>query len=257
MQALTVSAIVFVSLFFGVCAGMLGARRLREEHLSRETQEAVKLGVGMVAAMSSLILGLMTASVKGNFDTTARDVQQFSTDLITLDVVLRTYGAGADGPRKALIAYTDHAVAETWPAESGGGAHAAAVVQSATSEALLEAVGREIRMLAPATPVLTELRAEALERYKAIATLRWTVVAESVTAVPPVFIAVLIVWLTLIFVSFGLFAPVNSVSLVVFFLCSVSLAGALFLILEMGGPFDGVIRVPSAPMRAALAEMTR
>ncbi|MFG1393326.1 bestrophin-like domain [Xanthobacter agilis] len=256
MQALLVSAIVFVGLFGGVCAGMFGARRLREEHLSKETQEAVKLGVGMVAAMSSLILGLMTASVKGNFDTTARDVQQFATDLITLDVVLRTYGPGTDDARKGLIAYTQRMLETTWsggqagPHENGSDAS-----RGTPSEGLLEAVGRQIRSLAPATPVLSELRAEALDRYKAIAILRWTVAAESVTTVPPVFIAVLIVWLTLIFVSFGLFSPVNGVSLVVFFLCSVSLAGALFLILEMSGPFDGIIRVPSDAMQNALSQM--
>ncbi|WP_454917874.1 bestrophin-like domain [Xanthobacter sediminis] len=251
MQSVMVSAIVFVSLFAGVCAGMVGARWLREEHLTKETQEAVKLGVGMVAAMSSLILGLMTASVKGSFDTTARDVQQFATDLITVDVVLRAYGPGADDARKALIAYTSHALAETWP--DAPGVHAE--VQSTTSELLLEEMGRQIRALPSTPPALAELRADALDRYKTVGTLRWTVVNEAVTVVPPVFIGVLIVWLTLIFVSFGLFSPVNRVSLVVFFLCAVSLAGALFLILEMSGPFDGIIHVSSAAMRNALTQM--
>ncbi|MFG1479885.1 hypothetical protein V5F53_14685 [Xanthobacter sp. V4C-4] len=253
MQALLVGGLVFISLFAGVCGGMWGARRLKEQHLSKETQEAVKLGVGMVAAMSSLILGLMTASVKGNFDATAKDVQQFATDLITVDVSLRTYGPAANDARQALIAYTRHALAETWPGESAGRSR----VQSASSEILLEAVGHQIRILAPATPVQAELRAEALERYKTVTSLRWTVVGEAITSVPPVFIAVLIVWLTLIFISFGLFAPVNAVSVVMFFLCSLSLAGALFLILEMSGPFDGIIQIPSSAMRHALDQMRR
>lgn len=253
MQALAVGALVFVSLFAGACAGMWGARRLRENHLSKETQEAVKLGVGMVAAMASLILGLMTASVKGNFDATARDVQQFATDLITLDVSLRTYGPGANDARQALIAYTRHALAETWPGEDS----ARSRIQSTSSEILLEALGHQIRILAPASALQGELRAEALDRYKTVTALRWTVVGEAVTTVPPVFIAVLIVWLTLIFISFGLFAPVNAVSVVMFFLCSLSLAGALFLILEMSGPFDGIIHVPSSAMSHALAQMRR
>ncbi|MFG1402711.1 bestrophin-like domain [Xanthobacter sediminis] len=253
MQALAVAAIAFVGLFGGVCAGMWGARRLKEEHLSKSTEDAVKLGVGMVAAMSSLILGLMTASVKGNFDTTGRDVQQFTTDLITLDTSLRAYGPGADDARRLLTAYTRHALAETWPERPEGRVR----VDGVTSKTRLEAVGYAIRMLASATPVEAELRAEALDRYKAAATLRWTVVAESVTAVPPVFTAVLIVWLCLIFVSFGLFSPVNVVSLVVFLLCAVSLAGALFLILEMSSPFDGIIRVPDTAMKGALAQMLR
>ncbi|WP_234051351.1 MULTISPECIES: DUF4239 domain-containing protein [unclassified Xanthobacter] len=251
MQALLVAIVVFVGLFGGVGLGMWGARRLREEHLSKGTEDAVKLGVGMVAAMASLILGLMTASVKGNFDTTERDIQRFATDLITLDVALRTYGPGADGARAALVAYTRHAIAETWP-EDGG---ANALVQSEASERLLERVGLQIRALEPQTERARELRTESLEAYKTLAALRWTVVGEAVASVPPVFIGVIIVWLTLIFISFGLFAPVNAVSLAAFFLCALSLAGALFLILEMSSPFDGVIHVASQPMRNALAQM--
>lgn len=251
MQSLAVSALVFVSLFAGAGLGMWGAGRLKEEHLSKETQEAVKLGVGMVAAMSSLILGLMTASVKGNFDTTARDVQQFATTLITLDVALRTYGPAADEAQQSLIAYTTHALAETWPETPG----IRSQVQSASSEKLMLDLGRRIRALAPTTPDQTELKSEVLTAFQAVSALRWNVIAESETVVPPVFIGVLIVWLTLIFISFGLFAPVNRVSVVMFFLCSLSLAGALFLILELGGPFDGIIKVPSQAMQGALAHM--
>lgn len=252
MPSLAVSALVFISLLAGAGLGMWGARRLRAEHLSKETQEAVKLGVGMVAAMSSLILGLMTASVKGNFDATSRDVQQFATTLITLDVSLRAYGPGAGDARQALRAYTRHALEETWPEDPG----VRSQVQSGTSEQLMLDLGRRVRALTPTDADQTELKAEAITGFQTISALRWNVIAESETVVPPVFIAVLIAWLTLIFVSFGLFAPINRVSLVMFVLCSASLAGALFLILELGGPFEGVIKVPATAMRTALAHMS-
>lgn len=251
MDALVVAGLVAACLFGGAIAGMWGARRLEERHLSKETQEAVKLGIGMVAAMASLILGLMTASVKGNFDTTTKDVQQFATYLLTIDEALRHYGPGAEGARIALRDYTAYAIAQTWP-ERGG----AAGIGGAPSEQRLAEVGRLLRALDAGTPEQTELRAEAVERYKSLAALRWVLIAESVSQVPPVFTGVLIVWLTLIFASFGLFAPVNRVSVVVFLLCALSLGGALFLILEMSSPYDGIIVVPSLPMRQALQHMS-
>ncbi|QRG07648.1 hypothetical protein EZH22_04430 [Xanthobacter dioxanivorans] len=247
MDALIVAVLVFLGLFGGACAGMWGARRLKEHHLSKETQEAVKLGVGMVAAMASLILGLMTASVKGNFDSTAKDVQQYATYLITLDVALRHYGPDAVPIRAALGDYTRNAIAETWP-DSG----MPPKIGSADSEQRLSEVGHLIRALEPRTTDQTELRGEAIERYKSLAALRWVLIEESATQVPPVFIGVIIVWLTLIFLSFGLFAPINGVSLVVFLLCGVSLGGAIFLILEMSTPFDGIIIVAPDAMRKAL-----
>lgn len=251
MDALLVSALVFVSLLAGDGLGMWGAGRLRAEHLSKETQESVKPGVAMVAAMSSLILGLMTAWVKGNFDATVRDVRQFATTLISLDVALRAYGRDADDARGALVAYTAHAVGETWPNTPG----LRGAVQSASSERLMLDLGRRIRSLTPANLDQTELKAEVLGAFQKVSSLRWNVIAESETTVPPVLIGVLILWLTLILVSFGLFAPVNRVSLVMFFLCGLSLAGALFFILELGGPLDGFIKVPACAMRASLAHM--
>ncbi|MFS8035816.1 hypothetical protein ACI7BZ_02435 [Xanthobacter sp. AM11] len=251
MQALLVSTLVFVGLFGGAIGAMLGARRLKQHHLSKETQEAVKLGVGMVAAMASLILGLMTASVKGNFDSTSKDVQQYATYLVTLDSVLRDYGPDAAAARKALLVYTRSAIAETWPA----GGDAAPLVNSIASGRQLSDVGRQLRGLNPQTPAQTELRAEAISRYQSLTTLRWTLIAESATQIPTVFTVVLVVWLILIFVSFGLFAPINAVSLVVFPLCCLSLAGAIFLILEMSSPFSGIIVVAPDAMQNALQHM--
>lgn len=250
MDSLLVAVLVCVCLFGGAVVGMWGARRLKEDHLSKETQEAVKLGVGMVAAMSSLILGLMTASVKGNFDTTSKDVQQYATYLITLDTALRHYGPDAEAARAALTDYTRNALAETWP-PAGGPPRVASV----SSERLLMQVGTLLRQLQPATTDQTELKSEALDRYRSLSALRWVLIEESAAQVPPLFVLVLIVWLTFIFMSFGLFSPINTVSVVVFLLCAVSLGGALFLILEMSTPFSGVIVVPPDGMAQALAHM--
>ncbi len=251
MQAWQVAILVFLALEGGALFGMGAQRWLKAHHLSKETQEAVKLGVGMVAAMASLILGLMTASVKGNFDTTGKDVQQYATFLTILDATLQHYGPDAKPARDALKVYTVHAIGETWP----DAADQSMRVASLDSEQKLERVGHEIRILTPSGPEQSDLKAEALDRFKSLNALRWTIIAESVTDIPPVFIVVLIVWLTLIFASFGLFSPVNLVSLIVFPLCALSLAGAIFLILEMSSPFDGVIMVGPEAMQRSLAHM--
>ena len=68
-------------------------------------------------------------------------------------------------------------------------------------------------------------------------------------------LVVLIFWLAIIFVSFGLFAPPNSTVLAVLFVCVLSVSGAIFLILELDRPFEGLIRIPSAPLRDALLHL--
>lgn len=55
--------------------------------------------------------------------------------------------------------------------------------------------------------------------------------------------------------SFGLQAPVNTTVLAILLLCALSVAGAVFLILEMDGPYDGLIQVSAEPLRFALTRM--
>lgn len=71
------------------------------------------------------------------------------------------------------------------------------------------------------------------------------------------FIAILLFWLMITFTSFGLFAPRNTMVFVVLFVCALSVGSAVFLVLEMDGPFDGLIRVSSEPLRYAHAHMNQ
>jgi hypothetical protein len=55
--------------------------------------------------------------------------------------------------------------------------------------------------------------------------------------------------------SLGLFAPRNGTVYTVVFVCALSVSGALFLILEMDRPFEGLLRISDAPLRSAINEL--
>ena len=67
----------------------------------------------------------------------------------------------------------------------------------------------------------------------------------------------MVFWLSMLFISFGLFAPRNVTAIVTLLLSAVSVAGALFLILELNHPFSGLLQIPSTPLRNALAVLGR
>ncbi len=87
--------------------------------------------------------------------------------------------------------------------------------------------------------------------------VRWLVFAGGGTSVPLPFLVVLLFWLTITFASFGLFAPRNAMVLAVLFVCAVSVGSAVFLILELDGPFDGLLRVSADPLRYAHAHLNQ
>src|SRR5262245_50418502 len=65
-------------------------------------------------------------------------------------------------------------------------------------------------------------------------------------------VALLVFWLTLLFASFGLFAPRNFVSATTLTLCSLAVAGAVGVILELEKGVGGLVHISPVPMRHAV-----
>ena len=86
---------------------------------------------------------------------------------------------------------------------------------------------------------------------------RWLMYEQGNVPLPRPLLVVVVFWLTIVFISFGLHAPRNPTVVGVLFLCAVSVSGAIFLILELYTPFSGWIQISGAPMRDALAQLGR
>jgi cytochrome c biogenesis factor len=84
---------------------------------------------------------------------------------------------------------------------------------------------------------------------------RWRALGSQEGSVPLLFLTVVIFWLTMTFVSFGLYAPRNAAVIAVLFISALSVAAAVFLTLELDGPFDGLIKISSGPLRYALSQL--
>jgi hypothetical protein len=99
------------------------------------------------------------------------------------------------------------------------------------------------------------LQSQALQISSDITETRWLIVGDLGRSVSVPFLLVVVFWLTIIFGSFGLLAPRNTTVVVMLFLCAVSVAGSIFLILEMGRPFEGIMKISSAPLRYTLSHL--
>ena len=92
MSSTTISLIVFACVFGGALLGILLHAVLPQHHLSNETKDIVKLGMGLVGTMSALVLGLLVASAKGSYDAQSAELTQMSANIALLDRVLAHYG---------------------------------------------------------------------------------------------------------------------------------------------------------------------
>jgi quinol-cytochrome oxidoreductase complex cytochrome b subunit len=69
MNALALSAVIFVLTLSGIFLGTLLRRTLPEHHLNEHARDVARLGVGVIATIAALVLGLLIAAAKGSFDT--------------------------------------------------------------------------------------------------------------------------------------------------------------------------------------------
>ena len=174
--------------------------------------------------------------------------------MTTLDRLLARYG-----PETAEIrAGFKHAIAQrierVWPSEGSGRAQLEPPAEFTLGT---ETLADRIRALAPRNDSQQMLRTRALEVMESLLKDRWMVAGATSTSVPLPFLVILLFWLTVTFASFGLLAPRNTTILAVLFVCALSVSSAILLILEMDGPFDGVLKVSSSPLRYAHAHMNQ
>jgi len=92
MSAIAISWIIFACVFGGAMLGMLLRSVVPEHHLSADSKDIVKLGMGLIATMSALVLALLIASAKTSHDTQNGEVIQIAAGFIQLDRVLAHYG---------------------------------------------------------------------------------------------------------------------------------------------------------------------
>jgi hypothetical protein len=118
--------------------------RLPEHYRSAETTSNLRLGMGVIATITAVVLGLLISSVKGSFDLASRDVQALAADLIVLDRTLHFYGPNAAHARGLLARYTERVLEGTWP--SGG---QAPTVDDQVAEDLLNQTELTILSLQP------------------------------------------------------------------------------------------------------------
>ncbi|MBV9747432.1 MAG: DUF4239 domain-containing protein [Acetobacteraceae bacterium] len=250
MGGVVVGLLVFAFLAAAALLVLWLHPRLPPTLRSKETTDSVRLGIGVVATITALVVSLLISSVKGSFDQVHHDVQTFATELILLDRTLRFDGPEAEKARTLLTRYTQRALQETWP----GRGHKA-IVDDKTASALLDQTEVAILALPMASPRQSRLAERALTEIRDVVRQRWSLVEESGSAVSPILVAALSLWLGLIFASCGYNAPRNGLVVAVFLVCAASVAGAIFLIVEMDGAFTGLITVPSDSVRQALAHM--
>src|SRR5271166_2826586 len=156
MSPIAISAVVFACVLGGALLGIFLHFRLKTEHLSPESKEAVRLGMALVATTVALVLGLLIASAKGFYDTGNTEMTEAAANVVLLDRILVHYGAEAKDARAALRSTVASLIERTWQRDGRG------KTSFDPAAANGEVMWDKIQELTPTTDNQRSLRTQAL-----------------------------------------------------------------------------------------------
>ena len=251
MSSLAIGLISAGCIFGGALLGLLLHALLPEHHLRDTSKDTVKVVAGMIATLAALVLGLLVGSAKSSFDATSTAITQSGAKIILLDRVLAAYGPETKDAREQLRGAVAAGIEMFWPEEKNVGSGMTAFERANA----MEMIQAKLRSLTPTTDAQRQLLSQAEQISNDMLQARWLLIEQAQNALPVPFLVVLLFWLTMLFLSFGLFAPRNATVIIVLLIGAMSVSGAVFIILEMNHPLRGMIKVSSAPMRKALEHL--
>jgi hypothetical protein len=220
---------------------------LPEQHLTGDSKEVIRLATALVATMSALVLALLFASTRSSFEHTSSAVSHMTADIVELDTLLAEYGPEAAPLRKAVRDEVGPLVDSIWREDTVDGGRPGSAVTSHSSSVLYM-----LRELKPQNAIQSSLQARALLVSTDLSQIRLTLTSQPADSTSGPFMSVLVLWLMFIFATFSMSAKPNATLTGVLFICIVSASGAIYLILELGLPFGGLMQVSNDTLRGAL-----
>ena len=250
MNSTLIAVIVFVFVFGGALAGV--AIRVPTHHQDTDTKDVVKLVMGLVATISALVLSLLIASAHSSYDIQESEVQQLGAQLVLLDGVFAHYGPETNDARAQLRRMVKAEVARLWPDAAAARAAMHTPQNYVPTEDLFDTVAR----LTPGSEAQRSAQARALQLMTTMGTTIRLLHQQAGGSLSWPFFVVLVFWLVVLFAGFGLYARRNATVIAALFVGALTVAGAIFLILEMNRPYSGLMEISSAPFRDALAQQS-
>ncbi len=220
-----------------------------DHHLEGDSKGAVQLVLGLIATLTALVLGLLISSGYANYQAQQNEVEQLGVHLFQLDRTLAQFGPETLEQRAELRKMLAGIVMRVWPTEG------ALKLAPGTLQEEGENFFGGVVALTPKSELQRLAQNRALELLEKIGETHEILIQQSQAQLSRPVLFALLFWVTALFMGFGLLARFNATVIAALFVGALSIAGAVFLIVEMSQPYGGWLQISSSPLRAALAQM--
>ena len=253
MTAAMIALTAALLTFGGGMAGLLYDKLLPEHQVSDETRALINRVTGLVATMAALVLGLLIASANTFYNSQKSDLEILSGRVVELDSMLREYGPDAQPIRELLKTTVRQVYQNTWNTPRAAERLATIVEMRAGWGAIV----RQIDDARPTIDAQKSLQSKAADLIASIQDLRLETRLQIDNSVTWPFLSILVSWTALLFFGFGLLARLNAAAVFTLAIGALSVASAIFLILELDAPYSGMLHLPPTPILQAIDALSR
>lgn len=253
MGQLVTGVIALACVLGGALVGMFFRTRVPDEYQNADSKDVVRLVMGLVLTTVALALGLLVGSAKSFYDTQNAEMAQLAANYIMLDQILGYYGPEAADARAELRTVLEHQLER--PGELMAPSKSYIGIQSGVQ--MSDTLFDKVAGLSAKDDSQRYFKQQALNLGIQLGQTRWLMYEQNTVPFPRFLLVMLVAWLIVLFVSFGIFAPRNPLVFTGMFVAAVAVCGAILLILALYHPQGVLIRMSDAPLRAAMEQLGR
>jgi hypothetical protein len=249
MNILLICILIFVLFMAAGYGGLALQTKLMDKHRTGETKAVIGQVSGLVSLLLALVLGTLIGVSWAYFSTQRTNLENFSAQILRLDQALAQYGPETKPVRDRLKEGIEHAYAAIW----GGGKIDPAMLTVEGPLQGAEALTDYLGTLQPKTDAQKAALATA-NTYAGMVEQSRLLISLQIASTPvtPALIAILVFWTAALFFAIGLYAETNALVFAALTFGALSIAFAIFLILELGMPYTGLFKVSPAALEQTI-----
>jgi hypothetical protein len=254
MIIVLVSFLIFAVTLGAALLGLYIHKRLPDEQKSDSARSIVGQVSGLVSLLLALVLGTLVGASFAYFGAQKTELEALSAQFLELDRALAHYGPETKPVRDQLKQRVQHSYDAFW-----GGAEvdpklltvADTLTTSGATEAFLTSLNPTTEAQKQALASATTLAAQ-IDHARILANMQLTS-----HPVSPGLVVVIVAWAIILFLGMGLLAQSNELVISALTFGALCVAFAIFLILELGLPYTGLLRVSPAALQEVIANIDK
>jgi hypothetical protein len=249
--ALTVAGAVFA----GGALGLILERHLPDHFTTGGPRDMIGAVSGLFTLLLALVLGLLIWTAYGVYSTQSTAVQTLAAKLLQMDLALANFGPEADGARTQLRQDLAATLDQIWNANQGDKEFAVKNFEVAIDN--LEHKEGYLQTLSPTTDAQKQALALASQAVDAIGQSRLQMSFALLSPISYPLVYIVVTWAVVLFCAYGLMSKISPMSYIALLFGAIGVGTAVYLILDLSGPYSGIFRASPAPLEQVLAHMRK